>query len=153
LCLGRTSRLERCSGQRIMAYHEPQSDSLIHTVKQVIDDIRELFREEVALARAELRQEMSVLSGAAIQMAAGAIAGLFALFFLLTALALGIADLANWPAWAGYLVVAALLGVGAAVALQVGRRRVRSVSAVPQTVESLEETKEWLKHRIASERR
>jgi putative superfamily III holin-X len=137
-----------------MAYDDPRTDSLTGTIGKIVDDVRELFREEVALARAELRQEIGELSGAAIRFAAGAAAGGLALFFLLLAVAQGFAMLVHWPVWAGYFAMAVVLGIGAAVAVQSARRKARAVSAVPpQTVETLKETKEWIQDRMSSERR
>jgi len=137
-----------------MAYDDPRTDSLTGTIGKIVDDVRELFREEVALARAELRQEIGELSEAAIRFAAGAAAGGLALFFLLLAVAQGFAMLVHWPVWAGYFAMAVVLGIGAAVAVQSARRKARAVSAVPpQTVETLKETKEWIQDRMSSERR
>jgi hypothetical protein len=137
-----------------MAYDDPRTDSLTGTIGKIVDDVRELFREEVALARAELRHEIGELSGAAIRFAAGAAAGGLALFFLLLAVAQGFAMLVHWPVWAGYFAMAVVLGIGAAVAVQSARRKARAVSAVPpQTLETLKETKEWIQHRMSSERR
>jgi aspartate/methionine/tyrosine aminotransferase len=137
-----------------MAYDDPRQESLTATLGKIVDDMRELFREEVALARAELRQEISTFSSAAIWVAVGATAGIFALSFLLLAAAQAVAMLVGWPAWTGYLAMAVLLGIVALVAIQSGRSRARTISAVPQqTVESIKETKEWIQHRMTSERR
>jgi hypothetical protein len=133
-----------------MAYENQQNDSVTHTIGRLIDDVRELFREEVALARAELRHEVSAFAAAAAQMGAGATAGAFAMGFLLLGLAQGFAALVGWPAWGGYLAMAVVLGIVAAVALMNGRKKARSIPAVPQTVESIKETKEWMKDRMSS---
>jgi hypothetical protein len=135
-----------------MAYEDPQGDSITHTIGRLIDDVRELFREEVALARAELRQEVSAFGTAAAAMGTGAAAGVFALAFLLLGLAQAFAALVGWPAWGGYIAMAIVLGIIAAVALTVGKKKVPSVQ-MPQTVESIKETKEWMKDRMSSERR
>jgi len=135
-----------------MAYEDPQSASIAHTVGRLIDDVRELFREEVALARAELRQEVSAFGASAAAMGAGAVAGAFALGFLLLGIAQAFAVLVGWPAWGGYIAMAGVLGIVAAVGLMGGRKKVHSVQ-MPQTVESIKETKEWMKDRMSSERR
>ena len=137
-----------------MAHEDPRTDSLTGIVGRVIDDVRELFREEVALARAELRHEVSEFSTAAMQFAAGAAAGAFALLFLLLAIAQGFAALVHWPVWAGYLAVAVVLGIIAGVGIQLARSRARTVPAVPpQTAATLKETKEWIQDRMSSEHR
>jgi putative superfamily III holin-X len=135
-----------------MAYEDPQGDSITHTIGRLIDDVRELFREEVALARAELRQEVSAFGAAAAAMGAGAAAGAFALAFLLLGIAQAFAALVGWPAWGGYIAMAVVLGIVAAAALIGGRKKVHSVQ-MPQTVESIKETKEWMKDRMSSERK
>ena len=84
--------------------------------------------------------------------AAGAL--LFGVAFLLVALAMGIAELAAWPLWAGFLVVAVLLSSVGAIALLSGRKHLRSFSAVPeQTVATLKENSEWIAKRLSSARK
>lgn len=133
-------------------YEDSRSASFTDSLKQVIDDVRELFREELALARAEVREEVSSFSTAAIQMAAGAAIAGYAALFLLMGIALGFADLVAWPAWAGYFAMSIVLALAAGIAIQMGRSRVRATPAVPrQTLETLKETKEWMKDRMSSE--
>jgi hypothetical protein len=129
-------------------------ESLSHTVSRVVDDVRELFREEVALARAEIRQEVSGYTTAAIQLTIGAAAGLLAAIFLLHAVALGLATLTGWNVWITYLATALLAGAVSAAAIVLGMNRAKRTPAVPpRTMETLQENKEWLKHRMSSERR
>jgi uncharacterized membrane protein YqjE len=137
-----------------MAYEDPRHESLTATLGKIVDDVRELFREEVALARAELRQEVSALSIAAMTFAGGAAAAGFAVLFLLLAVAQGVAMLVGWPNWAGYLAMAIVLGAAAFLAIRSARVRARAVPSVPpQTAATVKETKEWIQHRMSSERR
>jgi hypothetical protein len=137
-----------------MKNEDSRGASFTTTVKQVNDDVRELFREELALARAELRQEASSFSTAAAQMGGGAAVAGFAVLFLLLGIAQGFADLVNWPVWGGYLMMGVVLAAAAGVAIQMGRSRLRATPAVPkQTLETLKETKEWMKDRMSSESR
>jgi hypothetical protein len=137
-----------------MAYEYPRSDSITGVIGRIVDDVRELFREEVALARAELRQEVGEFSTIAAKFAGGAVAAGFATLFLLLGIAQGFAMLVGWPAWAGYLTMAVVLAASAYFAIQSARRRARTVPAVPpQTVATLKETKEWIHDRMTSERR
>jgi hypothetical protein len=137
-----------------MAYDDPRHESLTATAGKIVDDIRELFREEVALARAEVREEIGGFTSAAVSFAVGAGAAIFALSFLLLGVAQAAAMFAGWPAWTGYIGMAILLGIVAAIAIGSARRRAKTVSAVPQqTVASLKETKEWIHDRMTSARR
>ncbi len=138
-----------------MAYDDPrETDSITHAFRQVVDDVRELFREELLLARAELRQEATVYLHSAINMAAAALFGLFATGFILLGLAQGAARWWGIGTWAAYILMGIVLGCIAGIALLMSRARARKTSAVPQrTVQSLEETKEWLNHRMTSNTR
>ncbi|MBS1818614.1 MAG: phage holin family protein [Acidobacteria bacterium] len=133
-----------------MALDDLRHESLTHTVGRVIDDVRELFREEVALAKAELRHEASEFGSALARMGIGAGAGLFALGFLLLGLAQGFAALVGWPAWGGYLTMGIVLGILGGIALMTGRKKAQQVPTMPKTTESLKETKEWMTDRMSS---
>jgi hypothetical protein len=133
-----------------MAYDDVRNEPVTRTIGRVIDDVRDLFREEIALAKAELRHEAREFGGAAARMGVGACAGLFALGFLLLGVAQGFADLVGWPAWGGYLAMAAVLGIAAMIALKTGRARMKQIPTMPRTVESIKETKEWMNSRTSS---
>jgi MFS family permease len=131
-----------------------QDDSLGGLIRGIMYDLRTLMREEIALARVEIREQVGHARAAAISfgMAAGAL--LIGGIFLLTAVAMGVADLLNWPVWAGFLVVAVLLSLIGFVALGAGRKQVRQVRAVPEeTVTTLKENSEWIAKRLSSVRR
>lgn len=116
-----------------------ESESVAGLLKGALDDVRDLIREEVALARAELRFELSKITSAGVQFGIAAVALWFAGMFLLIAAALGVATLFSWPAWAGFAVVAVLLLVAGAVAFMGGRKAVREVQPLPHTVDSIKE--------------
>jgi uncharacterized membrane protein YqjE len=129
-------------------------DSIGGLIRGIFSDLRALIREEIALARVELREQAGRARTAAISfgMAAGAL--LFGATFMLIALAMGVADLMNWPAWAGFLAVALLMSVTGTIALSAGRSQLRRVHAVPEeTVASLKENSAWIAKRLQSARR
>ena len=67
---------------------------------------------------------------------------------------MGIAGLAGWPLWAGFLVVALLLSAVGFIALSSGRRKLRTFQAIPeQTVTTLKENSEWIAKRLSSAQR
>jgi uncharacterized membrane protein YqjE len=129
-------------------------ESIGGLVKGILADLRELIREEVALARVEIREQAGRAKLAAGAFGAAAVALAFGCAFLLVAIAVGVADLLEWPVWAGFLAVALLLSIGGIVMLSTGRRRLRSVHAVPeQTVQTLKENSEWIAKRLSSAKR
>lgn len=108
-------------------------------IRNALDDVRELFREELALAKSELRQETSKLTSAAVRFGAAGVALWFAAMFLLVTVALGISALLNWPAWTGFGIVTLLLAsAGGAMALA-GRSAIRDVRPMPRTIETVKE--------------
>ena len=121
-----------------MAYETEASMSTLF--RGALDDVRELFREEVALARAELRTEMSKATAAAGGFGAAAAALSCAGLFLLTALALGIATAFHWPAWTGFAIVGVVLAIAGAIMFMSARRTFAEVRGLPRTVEAVKET-------------
>jgi len=122
-----------------MAYTTHESESIGGLLRGAVDDVRELVREELLLARTELKQELNKAKAAGFQFGVAGAALWFAATFLLVAVALGIAALFQWPAWAGFALVAVLLGVSGLVFAANGRRAVRDVKALPHTVHSIKE--------------
>jgi len=118
---------------------EMTDNSVGGLVRGALDDVRDLFREELALARSEIRAEMGKVTGSAVRFGAGGAALWFAAMFLLVTIALGIAALLNWPAWAGFGIVTLLLGVAGAVLVIAGRSAIRDVRPLPRTLHTVKE--------------
>ena len=94
-------------------------------VQQITEKAQLLVREEIELARVELTQKLTSLGkGAAVAAAAGLVAAV-GLVFLLHALAWLISDILGTDPWVGFLIVAVLLFVLAAVAGLVGLRFIK----------------------------
>jgi Flp pilus assembly protein TadB len=121
-----------------MAYESDASMSTL--LRSALDDLRELFREEVALARAEFHAEVSKAASAATGFGAAAAALSCCGLFLLTALALGIATLMEWPAWTGFAIVGVVLAIAGAIMFMSSRRTLREIRGLPRTVETVKET-------------
>ena len=124
----------------------PDDQSIGQILSEVVGDVTRLFRQEVELAKSELRQE-AVKAGKAGGMFGGAaVAALLTAVMVSLALAAAL-DEAMHPAWAA-LIVAVLWAVAGAVLYTSARQKLRSVDPVPrQTVETLKEDAEWLRSR------
>ena len=135
-----------------MAQAEPvYGDSIRGLLRGILMDIRTLIREEIALARVEIREQAGRAKAAALSFGIAAAALAFGGIFLLIALATAIADLLNWPVWAGFLIVAVLLALVGMVTLTSGRKQLQSVHAVPEeTISTLKENSEWIAKRLSS---
>lgn len=137
-----------------MANGDFVQDSVGALVRGILNDLRTLIREEVALARVEIREQAGRAKMAALSFGVAVAALAFGGIFLLIAMALGIAALLGWPAWTGFLVVAVLLCVGGFVTLSSGRKQMASLHAVPEeTVMTLKENSEWIAKRLSSVRK
>ena len=123
-------------------------------VSGILTDIRTLIHEEIALARVEIREQVGHARAAALSFGMAAASLLFAGTFLLIALAAAIADLLDWPIWAGFLVVAVLLSAVGLITLSSGRTKLKNVHAVPpETMSTLKENSEWIAKRLSSVRK
>ena len=129
-------------------------DSIGSLVRGILNDLRTLIREEIALARVELREQAGRARAAALSFGIAAAALAFGGIFLLVASALGIAALLGWPAWSGFLVVAIVLCIGGYITLASGRKQMAGVRAVPEeTMTTLKENSEWIAKRLSSVRK
>ena len=107
-------------------------------VSGIVSDISTLFRQEIALAKAEMRQEAARAGKGAGMLGGAGIAGLFALLFVLVAVmfAFGTVMSLGWAA----LIVGALLTALAGTLALLGRRTMRKVHPTPsQTMETIRE--------------
>lgn len=108
-------------------------------VGQVASDLSTLVRQEMELARAELKEEVAKAGkGAGLLGGAGYAGLLLGVFASLTVMFL--LDLAL-PLWAAALVVTAVWGAVGAVLFRKGRQQLQAVNPTPtRTVDSLKET-------------
>ena len=110
--------------------------TLIH---EVLGDARQLIHDEIALARAEVREQTSTAKTIGVIFVASAVLALVGLVLLAVAVGSSVADLFNWPPWVGYGGVAVLAAAGAYVLLGQGRARVAQLEVLPKTRTSLRE--------------
>ena len=133
---------------RVVPPEEP--GSLGEIISDISEGLSHLFRQEVELAKAELRTEASKAGKAAGMFGGAGIAGLLTAIMLSFALTNAL-DNVMPMGWAA-LIVGVLWAVIAAALFAVGRNQARTVSAVPrQTIETLKEDAKWLKHPTTSE--
>ena len=117
--------------------------SLGELLGQVSQDLSSLFRQEVELAKAELKQSATKAGAGAGLLGGAGYAALMAVFFLSVALWWGLGHLIDngWSA----VVVAVIWGIIAAILYSIGRKRLKSVQGAPKTVDSLKKLPDTLK--------
>jgi Putative Actinobacterial Holin-X, holin superfamily III len=110
----------------------------------VTRDLSTLMRQELALAQAEVKQEVSKTAKGAAAVSGAGVAGYFVLLFLSIALWAGLSNVMD-AGWAG-LIVAVLWAVIGGVLFAVGRSKLRQVHPKPErTVDTLSNVPEALK--------
>jgi hypothetical protein len=119
------------------------STSLGDLLGEVTRDLSTLIRQEIELAKAELKQSATRAGTGAGLMGGAGYAGLMVLFFLSVALwwALGYLIGNAWSA----VIVAVVWAIVGLVLFLVGRKQLASVKGVPQTVETVKEMPQTLK--------
>jgi Putative Actinobacterial Holin-X, holin superfamily III len=125
--------------------------SIGELVGNVTRDLSTLMRQELALAQAEVKAEVSKTGKAAGALGAAGFAGYMAVLFLSIALwwALGHLIGNSWSA----LVVAVLWGIVGAILYSSGRKKLQQVNPTPErTVDTLKNVPDALKGEVGGHR-
>ncbi|MFJ5730972.1 phage holin family protein [Streptomyces paradoxus] len=111
----------------------------------VTSDVQQLFRQEVELAKAEVRQEATKAGKAAGMYGGAGFAGYMVALLLTLAAMFGLANVMDLG-WAALIVTAIWAVIGLLLYRQ-GGERMRTVSAKPeQTRQTLKEDAQWVRH-------
>ena len=123
----------------------PEGPSVTGLVSGIIQDAQELFKQQVALAKAEIKADFHRTVRAATALAVGAAAGVIAVFLLCNMLVYVLHELAGLSVWASYGIVGAAFAALAAVLIVAGVRRFQSFNPLPdQSVEAFKENVRWM---------
>lgn len=114
-------------------------------IGEITGDLSRLFRQEVDLAKAELRAEAKKAGKGSGMLAGAGIAVLLVLILLSFAAVYGL-DAVMPQGWAA-VIVAVVWAVIGAVLYSMGRKQLKTVDPVPrQTTETLKEDAQWLRN-------
>lgn len=115
-------------------------------LSEVTSDLSTLMRQELELAKVEMKQEAAKTGKAAGMLGGAGFAGYMVALFASIALWWGLANVMD-EAWAA-LIVTAIWAVVAAVLAVIGRKKMREINPKPErTVETLKEVPDALKGR------
>ncbi|MGX9898802.1 phage holin family protein [Arthrobacter sp. SA17] len=125
------------------AHMKADNSSLGDLLGDVTRDISTLMRQEVELAKAEIKQSGTRAGKGAGLLAGAGVAGHFVLLFLSVALWWGLGNLIGhgWSA----VVVAVIWAIIAAILASMGRKELKAIRGMPQTAETLQEIPPTLK--------
>ena len=124
---------------------EVAETSIGDLIGNISNDLSQLFRQEVELAKAELKAEASKAGQAAGMLGGAGFAGYLTVVLLSFALVFGLANVmdAGWAA----LIVAVIWAIIGAVLYANGRKKLKAVDPTPhRTVDTIKEDASWLKN-------
>ena len=131
---------------------------IVDLVRKLRDDTFSLVSEEVALAKTEISEKLARTGRNIGFLAAGALIASSALMLLFMSLGFLLGDMferrgmePGMAAFLGFLVVAVIVGVIAAILVSKALNSLRTDSIKPQkTVQSLREDKQWAQRKLTS---
>jgi uncharacterized membrane protein YqjE len=131
-------------------YSQDKSEQVAETsvgemIGNISNDLSQLFRQEVELAKVELKQEATKAGKAAGMLGGAGFAGYLAVLMLSFAVVYGLANKidAGWAA----LIVAVVWAIVAGVLYVIGKNKLKTVDPMPRrTVGTLKEDAQWLKN-------
>ena len=113
---------------------------------QLTQDMTLLFRQEVQLARAEMSDKISQVTGNLVSVVTGGFVAYVGALALVAALILGLHEVAEISPWVSALIVGGLLAIAGYVMLNRGLKELKRVDLAPRrTVESLKDDVQWAK--------
>jgi hypothetical protein len=113
---------------------------------QLSQDMTLLFRQELQLARVEMSEKISQLTGNLVSVVAGGFVAYVGALALVAALILGLHDVAEISPWVSALIVGAIFAVAGYVMLNRGLKELKRVDLAPRrTVETLKDDVQWAK--------
>jgi hypothetical protein len=125
------------------AQTKAETSSLGDLLGEVTRDMSTLMRQEVELAKVELKQSATRAGKGTGLLAGASVAGHFVLLFLSLALWWALGNVIGLG-WSG-VVVAVIWAIIAAVLATMGRKELNAIKGLPQTAETLQEIPPTLK--------
>jgi len=122
-----------------------EDTSVGELIGNISNDLSTLFRQEVELAKVELKEEAAKAGKAAGMLGGAGFAGYLAIVLLSFALVYGLSNVMD-AGWAALIVAVIWLIVGA-VLYSMGRKQLKTVDPMPRrTVDTIKEDAQWLKN-------
>ena len=134
-------------GPGTLSSTDANNASLGRLFRDLADDISDLTRKEIELARTETMEKVANASKAVATMAAGGFIAYAGLLFLLAAAVLVIA---TWvPYWLSAVIVGGVAVIVGLIMLQGGRSALQNTNITPEkTVDTMKENAQWVKEKI-----
>jgi uncharacterized membrane protein YqjE len=128
---------------------QPAPEGFGTLISGILSDLQGIVRGEVALAKAELKEDAGVIGKAAGSLAVGAMVALVGFIFLM----LGVTYLLNksLEMWISAGIVGLALLIIGAILVMSGKNKLSAASLKPtETIDSIKEDQEWASQQIKS---
>ena len=123
---------------------DPNDRSISTVLRHIVQNIQDIVRAELRLAKKEVGAELGKAKTAAALLGVGAVCALFGVLFALVAAVFGLTRIV--PDWGAALIVSALTAAAAMVFIFSGRKQLESIRALPpRTAETVKENVQWIK--------
>jgi hypothetical protein len=138
-------------------YASQQGRSFVGLVREFTRELTTLMRQEVALAKVEMRENLNKALRNAVYIALGGLLAFGAFMVLLSACVTGLGSAmekagvdATIYSWLSPLIIAVIVGGAGAALIMKGIKTFKDSSLAPRrTAQSLRETGEWVKEKVA----
>ncbi len=120
---------------------EPSLGELVSTATK---DLSSLIKQEVELAKVEIKRDVAAAGKGAGMFGGAGFAGTYALTFLSIALAFGIGKLLNLGS--GFLIVGLLYLIAAGVLALMGKKNLTKVGPPEKTIQTVKDDIAWAKN-------
>jgi uncharacterized membrane protein YqjE len=118
--------------------------SLGDIVSDISSNLTTLIRQEMDLAKTEMKEEVAKVGKGAGLLGGAGLAGWFLLLFLSVTLMYGLDEV--MPRWVAALIVTAIWAVIAAVLALTGKKAIKEANPqLPETQQTLKEDVQWAK--------
>ena len=133
-----------------------ESRTIGSLLRELFDEARDLFRQEVALAKTEASEKASVLGRNVAFIAAGGLVVFAGALFILAALSVLLAWILQnagmnegTAMWLGPLIVGLAVAIVGYILVNKGIKTLKDGSLKPErTIQSIKEDKEWTQQRL-----
>lgn len=147
--VGEDSRARALQDQGVVhgahdTYPKGEVSSVGELISDITGDLSTLMRQEVALAKAEVKQSATQAGKGAGMLAGAGVAGHFFLMFASIAAWWGLGSLMGARGWAA-LIVAVVWALVAAVLAVMGKSNLKKVEGAPRTVDTAKRVPDALK--------
>ena len=119
-------------------------------LRGILEDTQRLFRQEIALAKVEVREDARRARDAFVGFSIGVLAGTLSFVFVCLALVYLLVEYRpDVPLWGSFAIMAAVLSVVGWFFTWRASRKARQIKGVPsETISSLSEGFQWMQRRV-----